>query len=542
MTCVAAGLAQAGFGASVNIGDFETVTLDGWGTDGTFNAPSPALSQSTVGVTSGSFSLASQNPAANFWGPATGNLIGEGYASALQNASTLSYDLTLDSSALNGGSGSFNGFAQDNEIAITLYGNGGALNMFLQQSWGAAGVSDSLGQSAGWNGVDGTRHLVWDLTKFTATDPIGGGTKTLAQFVAAYPSIVDSRIGFVQQSGGASNTVGNPIFYFDNVRLEGPGIINLTTTNTLAISTVTNARGLYFITSSNDTVSASNPQYQRQNIQTVTSNAYSWMGNGSGGVGTVTYALTITNFPGSTYSNFQAHVILVPYTDGSLPTEPNPDWAESAVIYLDIENQADGSATAQFRYKVGAPAANTDSLVTVTNSSSAGGALGKWSMTLTNDDAGYISYATITAPGGDAATTNLPFAYGITYFVNPMTVYIGVQPDLTNNIGQQAIFSNFQIISNGVPLLNDSFTSIGLDSSTWALAAEDPNGVLQISPSAAFLLTWNVPDTGYRLISNGSLSNTTWQTSLLPKSLYKGRRIVVLPSSTTNQFFRLSNP
>jgi len=220
MTCVAAGLAQAGFGASVNIGDFETVTLDGWGTDGTFNAPSPTLSQSTVGVTSGFFSLASQNPAANFWGPATGNLIGEGDAGALQNASTLSYDLTLNSSALNGGSGNYSGFAQGNEIAITLYGNGSALNLFVQENWGTAGVSDSLGQNAQWNGTDGTRHLVWDLTKFTGLDPTTGHTEDVAQILANNPGIVDAKIGFAEQTGGASGTVGDPIFYFDNVQLN----------------------------------------------------------------------------------------------------------------------------------------------------------------------------------------------------------------------------------------------------------------------------------------------------------------------------------
>src|SRR5664280_3361669 len=151
------------------IGNFETGALDGWGSDG--GPGSPTLSQGTTGVTLGSFSLQSANPQGSFWGPATGNLIGEGFGGALQSATTLSYDLTLNNAALNGGTAGFNGFAQNNELAITLFGNAGALNLFIQESWSTAGISDSSGQSAGWNGVDGTRHLVWDLTKFTAVDP-----------------------------------------------------------------------------------------------------------------------------------------------------------------------------------------------------------------------------------------------------------------------------------------------------------------------------------------------------------------------------------
>ena len=140
----------------------------------------------------------------------------------MTNATTLSYSLTLNSSDLNGGSGSFGGFAQDNELAITLFANpggpSGGLNLFIQEPWSTAGLTDSSGQSATWSGVDGTRTLVWDLTKFTAVDPNTRTTKTVGQFLAAYPDIVDSKIGFVEQTGGGS-PVGNPTFFWDNVNL-----------------------------------------------------------------------------------------------------------------------------------------------------------------------------------------------------------------------------------------------------------------------------------------------------------------------------------
>lgn len=199
------------------IGNFETGTFDNWDSDGTFGT-APVLSQSTTGVTLGTYSLASQS--SGYWGPATGNLVSGGFISALQNAATLSYSLTLNSAALNGGSGNFNGYAQDNAIAFSLYGNGGALNLFIQQSFSTgAGDTDSLNQGAGWNGVDGTRTITWNLSSFTAVDPTTGNTETLSQILANNPGIVDAKIGFVQQTGGATGTVGVPTFYFDNVQL-----------------------------------------------------------------------------------------------------------------------------------------------------------------------------------------------------------------------------------------------------------------------------------------------------------------------------------
>ena len=111
-------------------------------------------------------------------------------------------------------------------MAITLFSPsaGSNINLFIQKSFSGlvgAGISDSLGQSAGWNGVDGTRTLTWDLTKFTATDPHDGQIKSVAQFLAQYPDIVDSKIAFVEQSGNGTATQGPARFYFDNVKLNG---------------------------------------------------------------------------------------------------------------------------------------------------------------------------------------------------------------------------------------------------------------------------------------------------------------------------------
>jgi len=206
------------------IGNFETAALDAWGTDG--GPGSPVLAQSTIGATLGTSSLKATNPQGGFWGPATGNLVASNRAD-LQAAQRLALDLTLIGTELSGDGSQFSGFAQSNELAITLFspndGPGGTnLNLFIQRSWGGlagAGVSDSKNHAAQWAGDDGTRTLVWDLTKFTANDPNTGTTKTVAQFLAAYPGIVDGKIAFVAQAGGGP-AGGTTNFYFDNVVLS----------------------------------------------------------------------------------------------------------------------------------------------------------------------------------------------------------------------------------------------------------------------------------------------------------------------------------
>ena len=103
------------------------VVLDGWGTDGFINPPI-TLNYSTTGVTVGTGALQSIANQGSFWGPGTGNLIagtGQGpggtslsQLAALQQATRISFDLTLLSTQINGGSGNFSGFAQANVVAF----------------------------------------------------------------------------------------------------------------------------------------------------------------------------------------------------------------------------------------------------------------------------------------------------------------------------------------------------------------------------------------------------------------------------------------
>jgi PEP-CTERM motif len=233
---------------SVIIGNFETPALDNYDTDGTFNSPSPTLSQGTVGVTLGSSSLESQQGSGgsgsetkiianeNFWGPATGNLANvPGAIAALGTpGATLSYNLNLTNAYLNGDptgqNAQFNSYAQSNVIAITLFGTSGGtaggLNIFAQETFSSAVDTDSSGQNATWSGVDGNRELTWALSSFTGTDPANGQTETLAQIIDNPANVVqDSKIGWSEQGGEdspVSQQSGPLIMFWDDVQLNVP--------------------------------------------------------------------------------------------------------------------------------------------------------------------------------------------------------------------------------------------------------------------------------------------------------------------------------
>jgi hypothetical protein len=210
----ALGMARSGFGAvgDVVIGDFEDLTLDGFGTDG--GPGSPTLSQATTGATLNTHSLKSVLPQNSFWGPATGNLI-TAHRDDLAFAKSVSFDVTMIGTEISGDGSAFSGFAQSNEIAVTLFG--GSVNIFAQR--GALGaLTDSKGHAGQWAGDDGTRTLTWDLTKVTATDPADGLTKPIGVILQNHPEIVDSKIAVPEQfNGGAAPGA----FYFDNWVFHG---------------------------------------------------------------------------------------------------------------------------------------------------------------------------------------------------------------------------------------------------------------------------------------------------------------------------------
>ncbi len=218
--------------AGLSLASSAHAQLDAWGTAGGPGGSTIYTSQSLFGVTLGTNALQATVPQGNFWGPSTGNLLAPGTElsnnklAEMQQATTLSFDLTLIGNQLSGTGGQFSGFAQSNELTVSLFSNPvpslpTGINLFIQRNFASGGATDSLGLAGQWSGVDGTRTLTWNLSNFTGLDPSDGQTKTVAQLLLAHPDIQLARIEFVAQVGGGS---GPANFFFDNVRLLGNGV------------------------------------------------------------------------------------------------------------------------------------------------------------------------------------------------------------------------------------------------------------------------------------------------------------------------------
>jgi hypothetical protein len=344
------------------------------------------------------------------------------------------------------------------------------------------------------------------------------------------PDDVIRGLTFQLYGGAGQNIMGTVIMYLDNITVSTAGAIPQPTNS---ISQLTGPKGLYLRATDHPTVDTS--QYERQGIATAAS-AYSWVGSGTN---QVTYSLTITNFPSLANSNFEAYIFLAPTNSFSGgPTEPNPDWVEGDIITFSIQNNADGTATGNLSYKT--DDGNDNAFLTSVGTVSSTSPLGTWSITFTNDDD-----VTITSSSGTVSNTTLGGNGPV--FGNLVTAYIGIQPNSTNNTGQQAVFSKFQIVSNGIPLLSDNFSTATLNSSTWIVAAEDPAGLLQIPQNAALMLNWTLPATGFSLQSSSNLSDTnSWHNPGFQSSTFNGQGTVIIPSTflATNNasFFRLVHP
>jgi hypothetical protein len=229
--------------ADVVIGNFEDSTLDQFGSAG--GPATPTLAQSTVAgtVTLGTHSLASSEPAGSFWGASDGNAFnnnGFGGNSTLANwaaATRFSYDETMIAADMfTGDNPSSGNFAQSNELAIEIsWNSGGTLtaggNSFIQKNVVTGNATDSLmatQTAAGqWDGVDGTRTVSWDLSKFKLTDPSTATSVSFGAFILAHTAQISSlTFSWTQQTGDDSANGDGPAgtMFFDNVKLIIPSV------------------------------------------------------------------------------------------------------------------------------------------------------------------------------------------------------------------------------------------------------------------------------------------------------------------------------
>ncbi len=290
---------------------------------------------------------------------------------------------------------------------------------------------------------------------------------------------------------------------------------------TLALKPVTPVTGLSIQTT------ASAGTYDRDSIATVSSQ-YSWVGSGST---PVTYSVTVAKYPGTNNPNFQTHIFLASGNGTAPGTESSPDWNEPNCIFLQIQNNADGSASARFMYKTNDANAN-DQLwgpngVAVLNDPA--GVVGTWSISFLND-----TNVTLKSPGG--LSTNFNFADSTTlqtYFPQGTVVaYFGCQPNAAGNVGQGAVLSEVKI-SGLTPAIDDKFTGPTLDLNTWRIAAAQPAGVTVSPNDVHWSLAWTLPDLYYELQSAASVTGPWTDVTQMTNAVQSGTsKTLGIPDST----------
>jgi hypothetical protein len=283
--------------------------------------------------------------------------------------------------------------------------------------------------------------------------------------------------------------------------------------------------------------------YQRQNIRT-TEPEFSWVG----AAGPVSYSFTIRDYPSE--AGFQSHIFLVP-AEGLPNSQSSPDWNRPDVIFLDISNNAQGGGTANFRYKVNAPNANS----MIYNGNPANGPVGAlgaigsatmkgtWTLTF-NDD----TTAVVTTADGSSRTYQLPAEHAA-LFDGPLHVFFGVQPNGENRLRKTAVFSHVKITGVQSPI-DESFPGVAesegdpvdLDRAVWTRVAESAAGIVLVPPSARYELVWTAPAAGFVLQSSPNLVD--WSNVDAPATQIgdKIRSLLSHEPSPSQGFFRLVKP
>ena len=356
---------------------------------------------------------------------------------------------------------------------------------------------------------------LWDVPAYNVT----GWTNLHVYIDPAKPGI-DYITGFwlnwpwQTAADNAGAIQGTQTFWVDNI------IFTTNLTKPLSPPTATLTPAPPVVTGLNITSSGAS-QYDRNSIATL--NGESWVD----ATGPVTYSLIISKYPGTNYPSYQTHIMLIPNPG----TETAPDWNEANAVILDIENQANGDVVANFRYKTNQPGANSmlygaGALGSVTSTN---GALGTWSMTFLHN-----TNVVLTAPDGATNLVSFPDEQALRdLFSDPVIAYFGAQPNTTADIGQGIVLSNVKITGTASPV-NDSFSGSALDTNMWVLRASQPTDVFIPQNDEAFMLSWTLPDTNFKLqvatnlagpwndvalgstTIQGSIKSTTITWSMLP--------------------------
>jgi len=163
--------------------------------------------------------------------------------------------------------------------------------------------------------------------------------------------------------------------------------------------------------------------------------------------------------------------------------------------YTNASGSWDGTTT---------PWYETGNLGSVTNPASAGGPVGKWTVTFTSSTQG-----TLYAPNGNHTTITIP-SYNVGYLNdnNDMNVFLGMQANNAAAINKAVVYSAFSI--SGASSVSDNFLAdASLNTNTWSTSyASDTSAPILVPPSVlpGYWLQWTLPDGGFSLEANSKLT------------------------------------
>ena len=443
-------------------------------------------------------------------------------------------------------------FAGDNQFAVhgdfadaTLDGTKYAALSFMLR-WGSASPKTAAGD---YGYLEyGFRNSDWSQTWLGgATIAADAADKWVEIRVPITPALakLESISGVVLKlwSGAAGGLSGSTVFWVDRVKLIGNTNNAPAPAPSIQLSSATPGLRL--------AASASGQANQRQNIRTLATDAagdprsMGWFGR----AGPATYSFRVQEYPDAAHSGFQTHLLLVP--EAGMPYGPGDsaiDWNAPQVVFVQVVNNADGSATGRFMYKTNLAGGNSmlwnadpakgavGSLGSITEPSP----LGLWSVSFQD-----TSNVTLTGPSGVSTNLVMPAA-AAALFTEPLYAYVGIQPNTEANIGQAALISEISITGVATPLI-DYFQGDSLNLANWQVAAVDAPGVTFVPLSAKYWLSWDAPATGFTVQSAQQPGPGAWVDAGLSNVVQIGsRKTVVVPSanlpSTGVGFFKLAKP
>lgn len=264
-------------------------------------------------------------------------------------------------------------------------------------------------------------------------------------------------------------------------------------------------------------------QYDRQQVKTVAENL-SWVGQSD----PVTYEFTVKDAPGASRPGYQAHLFLVP---NSTDNSPSIDWNAANLLWLHLEQLANGGGQVTLRYKTNRPGGNdmlfnTDPAATRTNvvggvtnitligagelgTIEAPNILGTWKVTC-SQDTNFTIYAS------DGSSTNFsitPDAAAL--FGGTMRVCLGAQPNNLAYGGEGFVFDHARFGTPTTALVEDSFAAGLLDTNIWVKNASDNPGVFVVPVNSKHAISWTLPANGFSpQIGTNLAAGSTWKAPL----------------------------